>query len=55
VSREDRMNWRMPPLALLQRPVWSRGRSIAMYTLSGYLVIAVLLLIVKAVELASGH
>jgi Mn2+/Fe2+ NRAMP family transporter len=55
VSREERMNWRMPPLALLQRPAWSRGRSIAMYTLSGYLVVAVLLLIVKAVELATGH
>jgi hypothetical protein len=51
----DRRSWRMPPLALLERPVWSRGRLVGMYALRGYLVVAVLLLIVKAVELAAGH
>jgi hypothetical protein len=55
VSREERLNWRMPPLTLLQRPVWTRGRTVGMYALRGYLVIAVLLLIVKAAEVASGH
>jgi len=52
VSRAERENWRMPALALLERPVWSPARRIAMLTLSGYLVVAVILLVVKAVELA---
>jgi len=53
VSRDKRGTWTMPPLALLERPVWSPGRKLAMLVLRGYLVIAVLLLIVKTVQL--GH
>jgi NRAMP (natural resistance-associated macrophage protein)-like metal ion transporter len=49
-----RETWRMPQLALLQRPVWSRGRTSAMWALRLYLVAAVLLLIVKAVQLGTG-
>jgi hypothetical protein len=41
----------MPPLNLLDRPKWSRGRLIGMYLLRGYLVVAVLMLLVKAIEL----
>ena len=51
VSKERRANWRMPPLNLLNRPRWSRGRLITMYALRGYLVVAVVLLLVKAIEL----
>ena len=47
-------NWTMPPLALLGKPEWSRGRIVAMYTMRGYLVVAVVLLIVKAARLAGG-
>ena len=43
----------MPPLALLERPVWSPGRRGAMLLLRGYLVVAVALLVVKTVQL--GH
>ena len=46
--------WTMAPLALLGRPEWSTGRKLAMRTMSGYLVIAVILLVVKAVQLAGG-
>jgi NRAMP (natural resistance-associated macrophage protein)-like metal ion transporter len=53
VPRERRSSWTMPPLALLERPVWSPGRKAAMLLLRGYLVVAVLLLIVKTVQL--GH
>ena len=53
-SRERRETWRMPPLALLDRPQWSRGRTAAMWTMWIYLVVAVLLLLVKAVELGTG-
>jgi Mn2+/Fe2+ NRAMP family transporter len=51
----DKMSWRMPPLAFLARPVWSRGRLIGMYALRGYLLIAVVLLAVKAGQIATGH
>ncbi|MGH9080491.1 MAG: Nramp family divalent metal transporter [Acidimicrobiales bacterium] len=46
-----RATWRMPALNLLDRPEWSRGRRLGMYALRGYLVLAVLLLVVKAIEL----
>jgi len=52
-ERERRSTWTMPPLALLERPAWSPGRKAAMITLRGYLVVAVLLLVVKTVQL--GH
>jgi NRAMP (natural resistance-associated macrophage protein)-like metal ion transporter len=51
VSREERANWRMPPLNLLSRPTWSRGRVVGMWALRGYLLVAVVLLLVKAIEL----
>jgi len=44
----------MPPLSLLGKPEWSRGRIVAMYTMRAYLVVAVGLLIVKAARLAGG-
>jgi hypothetical protein len=49
-----RETWTMPPLALLGKPEWSRGRIIAIYTMWGYLLITVSLLIVKAIKLAGG-
>jgi NRAMP (natural resistance-associated macrophage protein)-like metal ion transporter len=52
VSRAERESWRMPALALLERPRLSPARRIAMLTLSGYLVVAIILLAVKAAELA---
>ena len=55
MSRAERENWRMPGLALLERPTWSPVRRVAMLTLSAYLVLAVILLAVKATQLALGH
>jgi NRAMP (natural resistance-associated macrophage protein)-like metal ion transporter len=46
--------WTMPPAALLSRPSWSRGRHIAMLALGSYMVIALAMLVVKTVQLASG-
>ncbi len=51
ISRQHRDTWRMPALGLLDRPKWSRGRLTGMYLLRGYLVVAVVLLLVKAVQL----
>jgi hypothetical protein len=45
----------MPPLPELPRPEWSTGRKAAMLALRGYLVVAVLLLLVKVVQIALGH
>ncbi len=50
---ERRSTWTMPPLALLERPRMSPGRRIAMLTMRAYLLVAVLLLVVKTVQL--GH
>jgi NRAMP (natural resistance-associated macrophage protein)-like metal ion transporter len=55
MSAEDKANWRMPALALLQPAQWSLGRRIAVLTMQVYLGVAVLLLVVKAVQLAVGH
>ena len=46
--------WTMAPLALLSRPEMSSGRRAAMLTMSGYLLVAVILLVAKAVQLAGG-
>jgi Mn2+/Fe2+ NRAMP family transporter len=54
VSRAERENWRMPALVLLERPSWSIPRRVAMVAMGGYLVVAVALLMVKAVQLALG-
>ena len=55
LPRAHREGWRMPPLALLGRPEWSRSRTLAMRALSVYLAVAVVLLLVKAVQLGSTH
>jgi hypothetical protein len=50
----DRDTWRMPPLALLNRPVWSPARKLGMLALRSYLFVAAALLVVKVVQLAVG-
>ncbi len=56
VDRSARAGWRMPPLTLLDRPVMSTGRKIGMSALRLYLAVAVILVIVRIVELAAaGH
>ena len=55
IDRQARETWRMPPIALLTRPPRSHARHIALVALSSYLVVAVLMLLVKAVQVATGH
>jgi NRAMP (natural resistance-associated macrophage protein)-like metal ion transporter len=52
MSRSEKENWRMPALALLERPAWALPKKVAMMTMAGYIILAVLLLVVKAVQLA---
>jgi len=54
-DRTGRDSWRMPPLALLHRPAMSAGRKIGMSALRLYLGAAMILVIVKIVQLALGH
>jgi hypothetical protein len=49
-----REQWTMPPATLLTRPRLSLARRAAMLTLGGYMVIALVMLIVKSVQLAGG-
>jgi hypothetical protein len=55
VARADRENWRMPALVLLERPAWSTPKRVAMVAMAAYLVVAVILLAVKATQLAMHH
>jgi len=55
VDRAGQENWRMPPLALLQRPVMSGGRKIGVSALRLYLAVAMILVIIRIVQLAIGH
>lgn len=54
VSKTVMNNWRMPPLSQLPKPIWSKMQKAGMLTLRGYLLIAVIMLIVKVVQLAIG-
>jgi Mn2+/Fe2+ NRAMP family transporter len=47
--------WHMPPLEELPRAVWSVKRKVGMLALRSYIVVAVVLLVVKIVQLAMGH
>ena len=55
LARMEKATWQMPPLEELTRPTWSLTRKIGMFTLRAYLFIAVILLVVKTVQLALGH
>ncbi len=54
-DQAGRENWRMPPLALLHRPVMSSGRKIGMSALRLYLAVAMILVVIRIVQLAIGH
>jgi len=54
MTRAERMNWRMPPLALLKPVAWSPATKLAILLLWGYLVVSVLLLVVKGIQLGTG-
>jgi NRAMP (natural resistance-associated macrophage protein)-like metal ion transporter len=48
----QRRDWRMPPLALLERPTLSRTNRLVMVTMRSYLALAVVLVVVKVVVVA---
>jgi NRAMP (natural resistance-associated macrophage protein)-like metal ion transporter len=54
IPREQRRNWRMPPLAMLKPVTWSPALKLGIIAMRGYLVIAALLLLIKAIQLGTG-
>jgi len=55
VDRSLRPTWRMPPIAMLTRPELSTGRRIGLTVLRTYLLVAVIMVIIRIVQLALGH
>ncbi len=55
VDRSERDTWRMPPLNMLSKPILSTGRKVGLAALRSYLAIAMILVIVKIVQVAMGH
>jgi hypothetical protein len=55
VDRTGRDNWRMPPLAMLSKPVMSRSRKVGLTVLRSYLAIAMILVVVRLVQVALAH
>ncbi|MBD0741291.1 NRAMP family divalent metal transporter [Streptomyces sp. CBMA152] len=52
IDRTGRENWRMPPLDTLTRPAMSTARKIGMGALRTYLLIAMVLVVIKIVQVA---
>ena len=52
VNRRDRENWRMPPLTMLSKPVMSAGRKVTLTVLGSYMAIAMILVIVRIIQMA---
>jgi NRAMP (natural resistance-associated macrophage protein)-like metal ion transporter len=53
-SEVPKERWTMPPATLLSRPQWSAPRRVAMLALGSYMVVALIMLIIKSVQLAGG-
>jgi hypothetical protein len=45
----------MPPLNMLSKPVMSAGRKLALTVLGSYMAIAMVLVIVRIIQLAIGN
>ncbi len=55
IDKRERPTWRMPPIALLSTPKVSGGRKLGLTVLRSYLLLAMILVIVRIVQLAIGH
>ena len=55
IPRSERISWRMPPLALLGAPKLSIETRLGLLVLRTYLLIAMVLVVVRVVEMALGH
>lgn len=54
VDRRERATWRMPPIALLAKPKMSTGRRLGLTVLRVYLLLAMILVFVRVIQLATS-
>ncbi len=54
VDRRERATWRMPPIALLSTPKMSTGRRLGLTVLRVYLLLAIILVLVRVIQLATS-
>ena len=55
MDRRDRETWRMPPLNVLTKPIMSGGRKAGLAVMRSYLAVAMILVIVRIIQMAVGH
>jgi hypothetical protein len=55
VLRERRVAWRTPPIHTLQRPVLSMSRKIGLLALRGYIVFAIIIMVIKLIQYTTAH
>lgn len=54
VDRLTKLNWRMPPLAMLAKPTTSVARRVWLGVLRSYLLVATVLVVIRIIQLISG-
>ena len=55
MGTQDKQNWRMPVLQMLERPIMTTQRKTGLTVLRSYLLLATTLVIVKIVQVAAGN
>jgi hypothetical protein len=53
--RERRVAWRTPPIHTLQRPVLSISRQIGLLALRGYIIFAIIIMVIKLIQYTTAH
>jgi len=53
--RERRTAWRTPRIETLKRPELSMARKIGLFSLRGYIVFAVVIMVIKLIQVTTAH
>ena len=53
--RERRVAWRTHPIHTLQRPVLSISRKIGLLALRGYIIFAIIIMVIKLIQYTTAH
>jgi Mn2+/Fe2+ NRAMP family transporter len=53
--RERRVAWRTPPIHTLQRPVLSMSRKVGLLALRGYIIFAIIIMVIKLIQYTTAH
>lgn len=55
VLRDRRDAWRTPAIDTLQRPVLSMSRRIGLLALRGYILFAIVIMVIKLIQVTTAH